>query len=497
MTILVGSIKQETNSFCDVPATLATFESGYLHYGEEIGPTLKGSRTEPGGFLKVLASHDRTFIPTVAAAAISGGRVTAEAWQALYDAVLEPLRRGVQVEAVLLSLHGAMLTQNSDDPEGDLLTEVRRLVGRHVPIAVSLDPHAHVTEAMLTSADILLAYKTFPHVDQFETGVQTAELLLDMLEGRLSPVTRSVRLPMLVSPEAQVDSRSPMRDVLDAVKTMECEAGIVAVNYCPVQPWLDIAGTASVISVTTHDDASRAETSARELSEHVWALRDQFVVERMTPSAAVTRAIEHTGDRPLALVESADSTLAGAPGGGVTLLKTLLASQVAVTSYVTVVDPQAVEAAIAAGEGQRVVTPVGKRQPNFNDEPVEVDGIVTTLSEGRFRLQTTNTMESMGPTAVIRIGAIHLVVCSNAFAHLDPESYEYLGLMLDQARIVGIKSTLHFRANYNDRVDDILLIEDEGVSSGRFDNFRWQHLSRPMWPLDDAAGVEARWRDVQ
>ncbi|MGM8932505.1 M81 family metallopeptidase [Salinicola halophyticus] len=497
MTILMGSIKQETNSFCDVPATLATFESSYLHYGEEIGLALQGSRTEPGGFLKVLAAHDRAFIPTVAAAAISGGRVTVEAWQTLREAVLEPLRRGVQIEAVLLSLHGAMLTQDSDDPEGDLLTEIRRLAGHHVPIAVSLDPHAHVTEAMLTSADIFLAYKTFPHVDQFETGVQTAELLLEMLEGRVSPVTRSVRLPMLVSPEAQVDSRSPMRDVLDAVRAMEREPGIAAVNYCPVQPWLDIPGTASVISVTTHDDASRAEASAWELSEHVWALRDQFVVERMTPSAAVMRAIDHTGARPLALVESADSTLAGAPGGGVTLLRTLLARQVAITSYVTVVDPQAVAAAMAAGEGQRIVTSVGKRQPDFGDEPVEVDGIVTTLSDGRFRLRTTNTMESMGPTAVIRIGAVHLVVCSNAFAHLDPESYEYLGLMLDRARIVGIKSTLHFRANYADRVDDILLIEDRGVSSGRFDNFDWQYLSRPMWPLDDASRVEAHWRETR
>lgn len=494
MTILMGSIKQETNTFSDVPATLETFASSYLHYGDDIAAALTGSRTEPGGFLEVLQKHGRAFIPTVAAAAISGGRVTDETWQTLRDAVLKPLREGARVEGVLLSLHGAMLTRHCDDPEGELLGAVRSLVGEGVPIAVSLDPHAHLTETMLDHADIVLAYKTFPHVDQFETGVQTAELLLAMLEGRLRPVTRHIRLPMLVSPEAQVDSQSPMRDALEAVRALEQEDGIAAVNYCPVQPWLDIAGTASVISVTSHDDAQRAQEQAERLAERIWALRDRFIVERLSPNEAVERGVAHTGPRPLALVESADSTLAGAPGGGVTLLKTLLTHRVEVTSYVTVVDAETVQAAIRAGEGQRVVTQVGKRQPEFHDEPIEVDGVVTTLSDGRFRLQTSGVMESMGPTAVIRIGAVHLVVCSNAFAHLDPQSYEFLGLRLDEARIVGIKSTLHFRANYGDRVDDILLIEDEGVSSGRFETFRWQHLSRPMWPLDEAQRVETHWR---
>jgi microcystin degradation protein MlrC len=481
MSIVIGSIMQETNSFCPVSTSLETFDR---LYGEEMVLKLRGTRTEVSGFLDVLAEADLYVVPTLSARAISGGNVTAEAHLHLQEELLSRISAVADIEGVLLAMHGAMVAEGCDDTEGETLKRVREIVGPNVPIAVSLDPHAHVSQAMVEAADILVSYRTFPHVDQYETGKRTANLFVDMLAKRLHPVMEVVRIPVLTSPEAQPDDSGPMAELLGLCRSLENEKGIRSVSYCPVQPWLDIPGTAQVALVVADKDRSVAKVVAETLAERVWELRDQFVPERLSPKEAIRRAIQ-LDSGCIVMTEPADAPPAGAPGDSAFLLRGLLEEDVTQPSMVTVVDPEAVEVAYTTGQGNPISVMVGHKLDPRWGEPVLVKGNVRTLSDGEFFRQMTGTIESMGRTAVIQSGAVSVVLCENSFAHLDPNSYISLGLDPSSARIVGVKSTLHFRAFYKPIATEIILLDTPGPSSGRFETFNWQRISRPMWPLDN------------
>lgn len=491
MRILIAQVKQETNTFCEVPTTLRTFSSSYLYFKEEIEENLKATRTEIGGFLQEIHNQGGSFIPTVAASAISGGSVVEEDYQILKQSILEPLKQEINVDGVLLSLHGAMVTDLHEDPEGDIIESVRFAIGADIPIAVSIDPHAYVSKKMLRYADIIVAYKTFPHIDQYETGLHTAKLLFETLSGKIKPVMRAVHLPMLISPEAQVDSAYPMKDVLGYGREFEKNDSVLSTSICPVQPWLDLPNIHSTIITICDENDPQAIDISKKIAAFLWEKRNAFMPERYSPEEAVRTAIHCKGDKPVALVEPFDSTLAGAPGNSVTLLKALLEQETSVVSYITIIDPITVEQAFQFEEGSEVDLSVGVDQENLlEDTSLSIRGTLYKLKEdASFYLQATGVMEGMGNTAIIKIDNIYLVICSNAFAHQDPNSYRSLDLDISKAKIIGIKSTLHFRAFYSEHVQDILFIEGKGVSSGNFFDFNWKKINRPIWPLDEENAI--------
>lgn len=483
MSIIIGSIKQETNTFCPVASTLKTFQDGYLYKGEDVFSQLKGTKTEIGGFLDVMNETTYELIPSIAAQAISGGMVTKEAHKTLQNELLQTIIDTSSVDGVLLAMHGAMVSDNCYDTEGETLALIRKHVGEKVPIALSLDPHAHLTEKMIEQADIIVGYKTFPHVDQYNTGTTTASLLVKWLNGIITPRIDTVHLPMLVSPEAQVDSEYPMKDILAFEKNLEEQEDILSVTYFPVQPWLDIPGTASAVLVISNNDKQIAQKGSKDLAQKIWSLRESFQPARLTPEEGVKYALKKEKG-PVVLVEPADSMLAGAPGDGVHLLRSLLEVSLTKTCMITIVDPAAVKKAQIVGIGNDILTDIGYSLSSQGD-PISVQGKVNDLIEGRFHLQATGVIESMGQTAIIQSGQLFIVVCEYAFSHQDPNSYRALGLHPEEAHILGVKSTLHFQAFYKEIAEEIILLDTPGVSSGKFENFTWGFLSRPMWPLDD------------
>lgn len=485
MTIVIGSMMQETNSFSPVPTTLEVFSNNYLYYGDEVLTMLTGTRTEIGGFLHVLQQTEKIVQPTIATKSIAGGKVTEDAYQHFKKEFLTRISKMQDIEGVLLALHGAMLTEQCDDPEGDLLSAIRNVVGTEIPIAITLDPHAHMTEQMLNHADVIVGYKTFPHVDHFETGIKAAELLLQTLSNQLNPVMEMKKISMLTSPEAQDDSEGPIKEIIDYCRELEEAQDVEVVSFFPVQPWLDIPNTGTVALVIANANKSIAKSIADKVLEKAWSIRDTFIPKRLEPKEAIEFVKNNPIlNKPVVISESSDSTLAGAPGDCAFLLKALLENQFQDTAYVTIVDPEAVEEVYGYSEGAEVKLFVGHKLDKRWGNPVEITGLLHHKSEGKFLLQQTNVMENMGRTAVIKVGNIYVVICEISFSHLDPNSYSALGLEPQKAKIIGVKSTLHFRAFYRDIASKIILLNTLGVSNGDFGNFTWEQLTRPCWPLD-------------
>lgn len=486
MSVIIGSMRHEVNSFCRKTVDLEEFRHGYLLYGEEIEKELTGKREGESAFLDVLRENNMQAACTVAAKdASAGGPVTAEAFAHLMQEFKQRTAQIAEtegVDAVLLNLHGAMLTEDSDDPEGELVEMIRKIVGEKPPIGVSLDAHAKITKRLVENADIIVGYHTIPHIDAYETSYRVAELVMGMLKGEVHPYMASITIPTLLPVEAENHNFGFYQGMVEKSREYESREGVYSVTCFPGQPWLDYPGNAGSFVTAISDSREKSETIVREMASLFWERKETCITDKYPIETAVQKGLQEEG--PVVLAELGDAPPAGSTGDGNDLLRALLKAEPKAPCLVTVVDPEAVRDAERAGEGNTVRTTVGWKLDQRWGSPIEIQGEVLKVQRGDFIMAMGDTRGTMGLSAVIRIGEIYLIVCEYTFSHYDPNSYRCMGLEPEKAQLVGVKSTEHFRAFYGKLAKDILLADTEGPSMSSFTKFDWKKKGHPIWPLD-------------
>src|SRR3954451_7341299 len=375
--ILIGGYQHEGHSF--VPGVLSLDDmatSGYVVEGPEMLTTAIGDDHEVSGAIDVARAAGVELIPTAHAWGGVGPAIEDAAYRFFEDRILAGLRaeRG-RIDGVYLPLHGASITTASEDPEGDLLTAVRGEVGPDIPVVASFDLHAHTTERMVAAADALIPYTTCPHIDFRATGQRAMTLLLDAVAGRVRPVTRQRKLRLMASAEKHDTNHGPMVGVMSLARAMETRPGILAVGVTPTQPWLDLSELGWSAIVVADGDPDLAQTTADELAWTIWERRESYRVVKVPVAEAVETALAARA-RPVILAEGADSPSAGGFGDGNDLLVELLRRGDTTETLLTIADPVAARAAVAAGVGATVrVTLGGAFMPSFYT-PVEVEAKV-------------------------------------------------------------------------------------------------------------------------
>ncbi len=482
--VAIGEVKQESNSFSPFRTTVASFEDGYLLFADEVTARLRGTNSEVAGFLDASGME---FVPTVAAWSLSGGPLTRQTFDLLRGELLRRVRAAAPVDGVLLSLHGAMLVEDIDDPDGELLAELRDEIGSDIPLVATLDLHANVTRLMVESASALVPYRTYPHVDQRETGARAARLLMRMVQEGLRPVTALEKLPLLVPAENQQLTHGPMAELMRQATALETRPGIVSAALLPVQPWLDVPELGFSVLVTAAADAQLARREARRLASSVWHRRRAFEVELVPVDEAISRALAQPGG-PVVLADSADSTGSGSAGDSTAILEALLHTPLSGPALLTVVDPEAVSAAHEAGLGARVTIPVGGKIDHVYNRPVQVVARVQCLLvDGRFRLTGpafTGLEVNMGRAAVLEAGWVKILLTERRVWTIDPALYRAAGLDPAAARIVVVKSPNAFRAAYESIASEIIVVDAPGASTSNYSRLPYRKIPRPMHPLD-------------
>ena len=488
MRIALGGITHEANTFCPHVTDMADFGARQLLRGDEILDDWQATRTEQAGALSILTRMPECeIIPTFLARALSGAPMREETFLTLVDELLERIQAAGPVDGVLLVLHGAMMAEHEPDATGAILERLRTAVGPNVPIVGTLDLHANVTERMVREATALIGYHTAPHVDIAETGQKAAQVLVETLRGQISPTTALVRLPVLLPPENSTHNWGPLATVIDRALDMERAGTIVHGGIYPVQPWMDTGDVAASVVVITNGDADKAQRCAHELATTFWAQRHAFVSELVPPDEAVARALSReTGT--VILCDSADATTSGSTGDSTAILAALLrAAPIEQMALTNVVDPRVVAQAIQAGVGSTVTVEIGgSLAPNYF-QPVTFAGYVKTISDGTFTFKGPGMQgvpHHMGRTVVLVCDGIHLVVMDRGVSQWDPQLYRSLGLEPADARFVQVKSPMAFRAAYEGIYDEVIVVAAPGAASPDLVSLPWQHLPRPIYPLD-------------
>ena len=493
--IAIGRLWQETNTFAETRTSLADFRRFTLKFGEEMLRDLAGANDELAGFADVLLPRGTSLIPLVAASTWCGGPALPEVVDMITRGVVERLRAAPRVDAVLLSLHGALVGVDTPDVEGHLLGEIRAAVGPHVPIILTLDHHANVTRAMIDAVDVITAYHHCPHTDMRETGRRGAELACQLLEKKFRPAIAYQKIPLVTPCERYRTIEGPMRDWFAMARQFEQVPGVIGVSTFPVQPWLDVPEQGWSCIVVTDNDPVLAGRICAEMADYAWKRRDEFYVKKCGPVDAV-RIAAAAPEGPVVIADGADATNAGSPGDSTCLLKEMLDQKITCRAMLTVVDPEAVALAYEVGIGAVINLDLGAKQsPRFHT-PARVTATVVRFADGKFQISGhLSARVNMGRCALLRIGSIDVIVSEFAGPGHDPGVYHHLGLEPKAAQIVVVKATVGHMDAYASIMKLNLQCECPGPSPSYLEQLTYRNIPRPMYPFDRKMEWSARPRE--
>ena len=485
MRIAVGCIGHETNTFSPVATTIDNFKKGSYHRGDEIIAAFRGTRTITGGFLDVAEQLNLQSVPLLWAFATPSGMVKHAAYQTLKSEFLTLLQNAGKLDGVLLDLHGAMVTDELEDAEGDLIQAVREIVGE-TWIVTTLDLHANITTKMAHYSDVIIGFDTYPHVDCYERGFEAGQLLFSMNQGKIQPTMAYRQLPLLTAPPAQCTMKPPMTDVINALHALETERGVVTATLSMGFPFADITDAGVSVLVTTNGDTALAETYVDQFATNIWGMREQFTFNLHTVEAAIEIANETDG-KPIVLADGADNPGGGGPCDGTTILQKFIAADVQDAVIAVIADPESVAQAVEAGVGNSVQLNVGGKTDTQHGAPVALTASVKTLSDGRFILKGPmgrGTAANMGRTAVVQVNGIEIILTERRIQPYDAEVLRSVGIEPQARKLIALKSAVHFRADYTPIAHQILDVDTPGVHSPNLFSYDYQKLRRPIYPLD-------------
>jgi len=475
--IAIAQIKQETNIFSPVNTTLRDFEAGGLYYGQEI--LSFGREAEIGGVLKAveeLGSEEIEVVPIIGARAMSGGPIEKSVYDRFKQELLQGLKKPAKLDGIYLVLHGSMGVEGLYDPEGDLLQSIREEFGDKLPIGISFDLHANVTQKEAQFATFIVGYKTNPHRDQFKTGYSAGEILIKTVNGEVKPTMAFRKMRLLKGGGMNIDFLPPMRQIFSRMKQMERSKDVLSVSNFMVHIWLDEPELGWSTVVVTDNNPSLAEKLADEIADLNWSVRDAKHHEPVTPSEAV-RIARGAWLRKLGTVvfcDSSDAVGAGAPGENTWLLKSLIEEGADLVSYIPLRDPEAAQEAYKTPLNETVTLTVGGKLEKMYNRPFEVTGQVIYKTEGLY-----------GKTAILKSKGVHLVLTEFPAPVTHPDFYTDLGLSLWKADIVVVKNLFPFRIwflLYNRKTVDVAT---PGTTNINVFELEYKNIGRPIYPLDD------------
>ncbi len=487
--ILSAEISHETNTFSILPTTLSLYKARRYYRGEEIPPAFLGTRTEMGAHLDAAKKYGWDLVQPIAAAATPGGKTPTGDWAHLSGAVIDACKGG-PFDGVLLSLHGAMVTEDQDDAEGDLLRRLREKLGPDVPIAISLDLHANVSDAMGHLANIVIAYRTYPHIDQYERGMEAAELLQRAMNGEVRPSSQVWRAPVLEGLDYGRTQGGPMSRILaHADQLLQKNPGILAIAISAGFVWADIFDAGPSVTLTADGDPSRFKSVAEELMKDIWKTRRETSVPLYSLQESMDEARkERTDARPLILADFTDNPGSGGYGDSVRLLEAMIQAGLKNAAFGCIADPEAVQKCLGAGAGREVEVILGaKIDPKTYGPPLRVRGTVENLSDGKFIAQgpmSKGVQVSMGPTAVLRCGGVRVVVTTHNIQVYDLQVFLSQKIDPRACSVVAVKSWHHFRAAFEPISRKVMLADGGGLASMDLKRFSYQKVRRPVYPLD-------------
>ena len=484
MRVFSATLATETNTFAPMPTGLSGFkERGYWKAGQHpdhmsffAGPLWAARlRGKPAGW---------TLIEGMVAGAQPSGTTTRAAYEALRDELLADLRAALPVDMVLLGLHGAMVADGYDDCEGDLLQRVRAIVGPKVVVGAELDPHNHLSEAMVQNADLMVAFKEYPHTDILERALELVDMCQAKAEGRVQPLAAVADTGGLVIMHT---SRQPARGFVDRIQALEGQDGILSISISHGFPWGDVADMGTKVLVYSDArvdaDGTRGAALARQLADELTALRHALDVPMPGIDEALDQALAFEGG-PVVLADGADNPGGGAPGDSTFILQRLLERGIGNAVVGPLWDPVAARIAFEAGAGATLSLRIGGKIGPLSGAPLDLQVTVQAVQPELMMTGLADTPTAMGDSAVVRCQGVDILLCSLRNQAMGSDVFTNIGVDLGAKKIIVVKSSQHFYASFSKLAKKVIYVAAPGAVTVDLKTLPYQKIRRPKWPID-------------
>ena len=488
MRVVIATMSHETNTFSPVPTPLARFGARGPVRGQAAAAECRGTNTCQAAYLDIFTEAGAEIVTPIVGNAHPSGPVAADAYEDMSRAICEAVEAGC--DALCLELHGAMVAETTDDGEGTLLARIRSLAP-DLPIAVALDLHANLSAEMVENCTVLAGFKTYPHIDYYDTGRRAGELLRRSLEGLANPVMAWGRRPMLAHTLRMNSAQSPMKDLIAmAAEAEDGDNPILDVSVFGGFPLADIPRPGLSVVTVAEGDRNAAQDAADSILEEAWARRAAFVYHAEPLAESVARS-KRLSDGPILLIDHADNCASGGTQDCMAVVAEVMRQGLEDVAVFAICDAEAVETIIAVGVGKQVTLPLGGKvaMPSIGreGEPFDVTGTVRAITDGEFTItgpMLTGVRAHLGRAVVLDCGTLEIVITENNHEPWDLGCFRSVGIEPTAKRYLLLKSRIHYRAGFEPIARHIIECDGVGVTSSDYGLFRFLKLERPAYPLD-------------
>jgi len=483
--IAVGGFQHETNTFAPHLAPFAAFQRADswpgLTAGDRLFDVMAGLNIPLSGFIERATGQGHDLLPLLWCSAEPSSYVTRDAFERIADMFCGGLRAAQSLDAVYLDLHGAMVTEHHEDGEGELLRRVREIVGPELPVVISLDLHANVTAQMVACSDAMTIYRTYPHLDMAETGARAYDLSAQLMSGK--SLHKSMRkIPFLFPLTSQCTDFDPCKSIYHGLTGLSSNPGVSNVDFASGFPPADIEECGAAV-VAYGADSAAVDLAVDRVYRQVLDEEANFDFDLLTPDQAIARAMQNNTAKPVVLADAQDNPGAGATSDTTGLLESLVRNGARQALLAVLYDPEVADRAHAAGIGAVIEAALGARMGFAGVEPYHGRFEVEALGDGRFVFtgaMNLNSHAELGNMALLRVvddnSEVRVIVGSTRAQCLDLAMIRHLGTEPTAQKIVAVKSTVHFRADFDPIATETLVVIAPGANFCRMEELNYRNL---------------------
>jgi microcystin degradation protein MlrC len=489
LKVFVGGLAHETNTFSPLPTSRRSFAEGVFYRGGD-ETTLAKAITFPGygDMLEVCALAGDQAVAGLCAWAQPGGPLPHPEYERLRDELFEEIGRAGPLDFIILVLHGAMVSSECWDCEGDLLNRLRQRVGE-TPVGVLLDLHCNLTDLMVQSGALLVACKEYPHTDYRDRARELRDVLADIVrKGRGMPRPVMQTVPMLALMGTTED---PMKEFVSQLKQFESTPGLISISAMHGFAWSDTPHSRAALLAWYDTEMKAAEEIAHStvtsLARSLYDIGTKTQGTRLSLDEALLRALSlasRARGKPVVLADGSDNPGGGAASDSTFVLCELLRQGVSGVALGMIWDPQAAAIAADAGVGAKLALRVGGKVGPLSGEPVDLNVEVICVRSDATQRGLSGGREALGLAVTLRTPDIDIVVNSIRQQVFSPDCFSEMGVDLSQKALVVVKSTQHFRMGFDPLASAVVYCDAPGSLHGDLGKLPFRHLTRPIWPLD-------------
>ncbi len=496
MRVGILALLHESNTFVTRPTTIDDFKREWLIEGYAIREQLADGHHEISGFFAgldqssprraTLGQEPIEAVPLFAARALPSGPIAEDAWSELTERMLVQLAAAGPLDGLLVAPHGAAVSEASSDADGHWLSELQKRVGTETPIIGTIDAHANVSRTMVESCDALIAYRTNPHLDQRERGIDAARLMVRTLESRIRPTMAAAFPPMAINIERQMTEESPLAECYDMADRQLGNDQVLSNSIVLGFPYADVEEMGTSVIVVTDHAPERASRLAGELADCLWTRRHDFTGQFVDVETALDECMRRDG--PVCLLDMGDNVGGGSPADG-TFIAHEIHKRRLPRPFVCLYDPEAARQAEQAGVGQSVSLKIGGKTDTRHGQPLAATFRVRSVHDGRFQEQQVRhgglASFDQGRTAIVETDrGMTVMLTSRRMVPFSLEQLKSCGLDPSEFRILVAKGVHAPVAAYREVTCHFIRVNTPGSTCSDTTRLDFHHRRRPMFPFE-------------